>query len=967
MVKVLFFVLALLVGRVSLAQSCSYAAAKDDAYKWANLQCSGAGSYCLCHQYPGCVCQVVPKIYADPRGYLTISLFCKNTYSDGTVQEFGLSYYSTCGDISPPVNTQKCESACCASGAGGSSEVRKGSIINVDYQSLGEVVPLVGVPFDLTYSTDLVKDRTQNYRAALRVSESSLSPTATGFNIKIYNELNNVVANQNYAVAPDIFHTFTWNGNLASGAASESAINYRYVITETNTAYGSASLGFPLILGTFQAKSIGLGGWLPSIYRYYDFRAKRIVYANGQTREVSTTSNSATTYGVADSNGDEYLEFLSNGRLKKIRTGVTGQTKYEFFYDTLNRLSSVQDGFGKITRFNRNTSGVLTSITTPYNKTITIGIDTSGRLIKVTEPSTQFYSMTYKTTTGLLQTFVKPNGAKNTFSYDILGNLIQDAHSGGFIQKLVRTVDKSDEIQVQYTHSGKSSVQTTINKPIYMSRTVEDPTAPTKTVNFSKLEEMTADSGAIYYRSYRTGHPRFGDQAKDPMQVAGGELGQHEMSISYRQDVTLNNPSDPFSISSWTITATDGNSQNFIKSYNPTTRKWILTTPMGKTSNYITDVHERTTQSQVGNLTVTNFTYVGENLTQIQQGTRTTVLAYSPTTGLLASVRNPLSQVTSYSYDTNERLASILRPDGQSILFSYNSVGQLASVTPVSRPAHVFAFNASELVSQYTPPTTPLATVPQTKYTYIANQIKTITRPDGKVVTYNYDSTSSLLTSIASAEATINVERDPSTNLPRRLSSTNRMGVQTFYTGRVTSTEYTEEVNSSVASHIYMRWFNITNGQISYDDLFPAGGGSGYINYSYNNDQELSQAGDVSYTYTVPSGLLNKTISGATNNQVATNTYNTFGEMLTQTTLVGTTQVHKLTLTYDGMGRIKTKKDTIPSVTTPAYDYTYNNLGRLTVVKNGTTTLRTYTYDLNGNRTKLLAGTTTTNYIELHN
>ena len=186
---------------------------------------------------------------------------------------------------------------------------------------------------------------------------------------------------------------------------------------------------------------------------------------------------------------------------------------------------------------------------------------------------------------------------------------------------------------------------------------------------------------------------------------------------------------------------------------------------MGKTSNYTMDVNERVTQSQVGNLTATNFTYVAENLMQVQQGTRTTVLTYSPTTGLLSSVKDPMALTTSYTYDTNERLASILRPDGQSVLFNYNSVGQLASVTPVSRPAHVFAFNTAELVSQYTPPVTPLVTVPQTKYTYDANRIKTITRPDGKIITYNYNASSGLLTSIVSTEATINVARDPNTNL----------------------------------------------------------------------------------------------------------------------------------------------------------------------------------------------------------
>lgn len=127
-------------------------------------------------------------------------------------------------------------------------------------------------------------------------------------------------------------------------------------------------------------------------------------------------------------------------------------------------------------------------------------------------------------------------------------------------------------------------------------------------------------------------------------------------------------------------------------------------------------------------------------------------------------------------------------------------------------------------------------------------------------------------------------------------------------------------------------------------------GANSYITYSYDNDELLTGAGDLTLTKDTPTGLLTATSIGTSPNIVTDSyTYNSFGEVTGYQAKYGTTVIYDLTLGRDGMGRINSKTQTMNSVT-DAYAYTFDTTGRLTQTDKNSATVATYGYDDNSNR-----------------
>jgi YD repeat-containing protein len=133
--------------------------------------------------------------------------------------------------------------------------------------------------------------------------------------------------------------------------------------------------------------------------------------------------------------------------------------------------------------------------------------------------------------------------------------------------------------------------------------------------------------------------------------------------------------------------------------------------------------------------------------------------------------------------------------------------------------------------------------------------------------------------------------------------------------------------------------------------------GANTVNYSYDNDGLLTNAGDLSLTRDAENGLLSATELGVVNDAW---TYNTFGEPTNYTAKASGSDAYSATFTRDALGRITTKNETV-GATSHLYVYTYDASGRLTNVQKDGTTAATYTYDDNGNRTKKVASGVTTN------
>ena len=118
-----------------------------------------------------------------------------------------------------------------------------------------------------------------------------------------------------------------------------------------------------------------------------------------------------------------------------------------------------------------------------------------------------------------------------------------------------------------------------------------------------------------------------------------------------------------------------------------------------------------------------------------------------------------------------------------------------------------------------------------------------------------------------------------------------------------------------------------------------------YISYLYNDDGQLTSAGDMDYTYD-NNGFLTK--SSISNFEESYN-YNDYGELSSSTN-----NYYNLSYTYDGIGRIKT-------ITSPdgVTEYFYDSQSRISSVKLDNVEVESYSYDGNGNRLTSLTATAT--------
>jgi YD repeat-containing protein len=108
----------------------------------------------------------------------------------------------------------------------------------------------------------------------------------------------------------------------------------------------------------------------------------------------------------------------------------------------------------------------------------------------------------------------------------------------------------------------------------------------------------------------------------------------------------------------------------------------------------------------------------------------------------------------------------------------------------------------------------------------------------------------------------------------------------------------------------------------------------------------LIQAGEISLTRNLSTGLLTGTQLG---NVTTQRTYNTFGELASETASYQGNVLSQVQYSRDKLGRIISQVKTSEGVTT-TLEYSYDLAGRLVEVKQNGVVTESYEYDANGNR-----------------
>ncbi|MEN0059685.1 MAG: RHS repeat-associated core domain-containing protein [Bdellovibrio sp.] len=838
-------------------------------------------------------------------------------------------------------------------------QIACGSVVRVEEQVLGERVPLTGTSFDLMYSSTFVLGRKSVYRGQIDLSGSTINTDITSFDVTIQADGLPIATHSIPNTTPNYSLPIAWDGKDALGAEIQGSKRFSVEVTENHTLF-PVTIPSKLYLGSFRSKVLGLGGWVPSIMKFYDIGNASFVEMDGNITKVVAKSFATGQIYVASRDASQIYIFDSvSGLHLMTKTGLTGATLFTFNYDSAGRLSSISEPFGRLTLFNRNSGGSLISVTSPKGQISNVSLDAEGYLASLVNPNMETYSFSY-TPLGLLLSFQKPTGFVSNFTYDSDGNLIKDAHSGGYFFDLVKTINPSYTYQInQVSALGRTkTIKTkitngTTNTSTSTRRELTEPNGLASILEYNLNNgdiNVWENAGGVTVTAGYSGIPRFTQMSSYPLSESYNDPNAgYNYSIQNSYAVTLSNASDIFSIASWTYTSSKyGYLTKITTSYNPSLKLFTSTSYLGRTQATGIDSYERVISQKNGSLDSTNYTYTNEYLTSIQQGSRTTTLSYDPVSGFLTGILDPNSQSYLFVNDDTGRVVSKILPDSRVIGYGYDANGNLTSITPPGRPAHLMSINSHEMIGSYVPPA--LSGIPNvaTSYTYnLDKQLTQISRPDGTSINYNYNAATGLMNSFSTPEGTFALSYNSLNKKASAVTAPNGNITEMTYAGWVL--RGTKSYNPSTSRQDTYRRLWSTRGLITSDEVISEMGTSS-VSYVYDADERLKQAGDMVLTIDVPNGLLTEASIGSGVQQVKDlYTYNNYGEIIAYQVERDTTVLYSLLLGRDASGRIVSKTESMNGVT-EAFAYDMDSTGRLIEVQKNSSVISSYLYDVNSNR-----------------
>lgn len=596
----------------------------------------------------------------------------------------------------------------------------------------------------------------------------------------------------------------------------------------------------------------------------------------------------------------------------------------------------------QITNYTYNTFGLIETIDGPrvdVSDITTFTYDASANLTHVTNAIGHESQITSHDASGRPLTLVDTNGATTTLIYDVRGRLLSQNVAGNLTQysyDLTGNVDtitlaNGEVISYHYdsAHRGIGYSDALGNKVTY-----------TLDAAGNKLSEEITDSSLTLTRTH--------DYIYDELSRLRSDIGADSQTATFDYDVNnnLTDQSDP-----------NNNPTNFAFD---TLDRLVDTTDadLGHTT-YGYDDRDNLTSVTDANGNITSYSYDSfDNL--ISQD--------SPDTGLTTytydEAGNRLSQTdargitTRYSYDALNRLLSVSYPDtSQNITYTYDEndngqygIGRLTSQSDASGTT-AYAYDLRGNVISVT--STIAGTSFTTFYAYNnADQLTSVTYPDGHIVDYIYDLAGRLsqvdLTDELDNTQTLlsDIDYQPFGPLKEQLYGNGLTMTQAsdldyrqtdLTTSGVLERSYGFDNNSNIT--------NITdeltaNSQIfSYDNL----------NRLDNADDSNAAYGDIAYDY---DAVHNRTAKNTVINSLTDNEsyqYDSNSNILNIKTAGSITNFQ-----YDANGNMTDNGE---------FQFTYGDNNRIKEVKQAGQTIATYIYNAQGQRTQKVTDAGTSYYL----
>lgn len=193
------------------------------------------------------------------------------------------------------------------------SRARPGSIIQTSNQVVGEIIPLIGVPFSLSHFSSRVVARNGDYTSKFKTVNLTNSTHVTGYKVEVRDDNHNLLQENSYVGKSLNDVLYFWNG-LDNNIETWGSVNRNFTFKTLTDDNSVNDFNYNLPMGSLKAKKLGLGGWLPSNWHFYDSIAGKIYDGDGNSRNLRAVKEGIYNR-IASSDGSEVYYFDSIGRL----------------------------------------------------------------------------------------------------------------------------------------------------------------------------------------------------------------------------------------------------------------------------------------------------------------------------------------------------------------------------------------------------------------------------------------------------------------------------------------------------------------------------------------------------------------------------------------------------------------------------------------------------------------------------
>ncbi|WP_440116857.1 S-layer homology domain-containing protein [Paenibacillus sp. QZ-Y1] len=677
----------------------------------------------------------------------------------------------------------------------------------------------------------------------------------------------------------------------------------------------------------------------------------------------SYTKRTSRTDGItAPDAGGRLVYEMQPDTFQHVKTldALSGTTLYRFDYDDEARLTGVIDRNNNKVLIERGVDGSPTAIMSPGGQRTQLVMDDEGRIATVTNPAGESYAITYDAG-GLMTSFTEPGKPQKNYGYDQdTGYLVRAEQANEGVKTLTRTpIESGYKVEIKDAMDRVTTLRVQNKRDHIRRETVTPSGASTVSKRYADGHTVTEHADGTIIRTWK--HP-------DPIwEMQAAYIGEMKIELpsgksnTYRQSrkVTLEDPSDPFSLMEWTESH-DINGVIKTRSYNSNTRTYTESDQDGTLVQTVMndrDYVERIIRMDE-NVDPIQYTYDERgNVAGMTQGDQWITQSYDEFNRLVATEDASGSRKT-FRYDDANRLIGVQQPGGNEYTQMYDEAGNKTGVTLPNGASYTMAYNELDELERFLPAG---ENVGLQRTFNVAGDLTGVIQPGGREVTYGYDQggrMESMNDSDIQRSFTYADQTDRVTKASASSDDWNQNSTYSYDGSNVISELVSGSVN---ATHRY----TYDNSSRLTEMVTNVGGEKLSTLMNWGNNGLLERLGNFRFERNVGS----QQVSALVDNQLRVEKeYNSQGSLkelryvrnvvipsVTDSVYSGPETLYTIGYNYDNRGWVTRKTiNTGATGQVETYDYTHDSNGQLTQVihtdAEGEQHVEQYEYDTNRNR-----------------